>query len=137
MNIYLLILGVACGCLGITVGIISLVYAELTTGDIARFTPEQQYTFAGIKNKVAGAESNNTSSLSNEDFEVMVMDAFIRKGYTYCNDVTILAADGGLFCNDVDQNHTKQDKFFNEKFNEIKSNKPGPLASLGKLFGFK
>lgn len=136
MNIYLLILGLACGCLGITVGLISLVYAELTTGDIARFTPEQQYTFAGIKNKVSGAESNNTSSLSNEDIEVMVMDAFIRKGYTYCNDVTIHTG-GGLHCDDVDQNHTQQDKFFDEKYNEIvKSNQPGPLAGLGKLFGF-
>jgi hypothetical protein len=85
---------------------------------------------------MAVAESNNTSSLSNEDIEVKVMDAFIRGGYTYCNDVTVVA-DGGLHCNDLDQNHTKQDKFFDNKYNEIVSANPNnPLSGLGKFFGF-
>jgi hypothetical protein len=113
-----------------------LTYAELTTGDIAQFTPEQEYTFANIKNKVLVAKSNNTSSLSNEDIGVKIMDAFIRAGYSYCNDVSKIGE--ALHCNDINQDHTKQDKFFNEKYNEIvaAASPNNPLAGLGKFFGF-
>lgn len=142
MNTFLFIIGLVCGVVGISVGLTGIVfgqfdiYAELTTGDIARFTPEQEYTFANIKNNVLVIKSNNTSSLSNEDIAIKVMDEFIRGGYTYCNDVSKLA-DGGLYCNDVNQDHTKQDKFFKEKYAEIVAANPNnPLTGLGKFFGF-
>lgn len=52
-------------------------------------------------------KSNNTSSLSNDDIAIKVMDEFIRGGYNYYNDVSKIGA--GLHCNDVNQDSSKQD----------------------------
>jgi len=66
--------------------------AQLTTGDIAKLTPEQRYTLDQIKDAVIrfdllGNGTENTSTLTNDEVSLQIFEYFVNEGTVLCNNV--------------------------------------------------
>ena len=63
-----------------------MVLGELSTGDIAQFTPKQADTYRSIKSDVMHLSNgtDNDSTLTNEEIQNQIMESVIRSGLNYC-----------------------------------------------------
>jgi len=70
------------------VGLIGIVFGELTPSDIAQFTPQQRYTYDMIgQHMILLDVTNNTensSTLTNKEIQAQIMEYFIVNGHSYC-----------------------------------------------------
>jgi len=126
---------VLCGIIGIAVGLIGIVYSELTAADIAQFTPEQRYTYDVIGQHMMLLDGpNNNSTLTNKEIQAQIMEYFIVNGHSYCG----IWKDNqyGGYCTDTSDKSWYNNLVKKEYMEIIKRNQPGLLNELTKFFGF-
>jgi len=119
------------------VGLIGIVFGELTPSDIAQFTPQQRYTYDIIgQHMILLRVTNNTennSTLTNNEIQAEIMEYFIVNGYSYC----ALWKDNqyGGYCTDTNDKSWYNDLVKKEYIEIIKRNQPSPFDALTNFFG--
>lgn len=137
MKTHLFFVGLMYGIIGIAVGLIGMVFGELSPGDIAQFTPQQRYTYDMIgQHMILLDVTNNTennSTLTNKEIQAEIMEYFIVNGHSYC----IFWKDNqyGGYCTDTTDKSWYNNLIKKEYIEIIKRNQPGPFNSIAKLFG--
>ena len=110
-----------------------MVLGELSTGDIAQFTPKQKYTYQMIGMRINTTENNST--LTSNEIQNQIMEYFIVNGFSYCN----LWIDNQYagYCGDNGSTAiTLGNKVVRNEFIKIvKANQPTPFDGLLKFFG--
>lgn len=135
MNTYLFVIGLV--SVGLSVGLVGIVYGELSTAEIAQFTPEQRYTYDVIGQHMilldATNNTENNSTLTNEEIQAQVMEYFIINGHSYCT----FWKDNqyGGYCTDTNDKSWYNDLIKKEYIEIMKRNQPSPFDGLTKFFG--
>jgi hypothetical protein len=115
-----------------------LTRGELSTGDIAQFDDEQEWTYTELGTQILlyldcknCTETKNNSTLSYGQIKNLIMEEFIVSGLSYCD-----VWNGVLkFCENLG-NQTIKDKFVRDTYIKlVRNNQPGPLDGLLELFG--
>jgi len=98
IKVYAIILTIVVA-VSIAVGFFNTAQAQLTSGDIARLTDEQRYTLDTIKDAVfwlvRSNDTENTSTLTDDEISMQIFEYFINEGIILCNNVEM-----GFVCMD-------------------------------------
>ena len=115
-----------------------LARGELSTGDIAQFDDEQEWTYTEIGTQILlyldctnCTATKNNSTLSYGQIRNLIMEEFIVSGLSYCD----VWNDELKFCENLG-NQTFKDKLVKDMYIKlVRDNTPEPLEGLLKLFG--
>ena len=115
-----------------------LARGELSSGDIARFDDEQNWTFTEIGTQILlyldctnCTATKNNSTLSYGQIRNLIMEEFIVSGLSYCD----VWNDELKFCENLG-NQTFKDKLVRDMYIKlVRDNQPDPLEGLLKLLG--